>query len=115
VGLLDLVFAPARALLGAAERDVERTLPVRDIEHIQSRVLDTAEAIRRATDSIESHIEVIETLANSIQPLYESVDRLTAQMGELNAVLAPLAGIEHDAERVEGFFHRHRHREPPQA
>jgi conjugal transfer/entry exclusion protein len=117
VGLLDIVFAPARAVLGAAERDIEHTLPVRDIERIQTRVLDTAEAIRRATESIETHIEVIERLANSIQPLYESVDRLTTQMSELNTVLGPLAGVERDAEKIEGFFHRHRHRddEPPPA
>lgn len=109
MGLLDLALAPLKAVIGSAERDIE--VPVRDIEHIQTRVLGTAEAIRQATESIESHIEVLETLANSIGPLTESVDRLTAQLAEINTVLAPVAATEREISRVEHFFGRRR--QPP--
>jgi uncharacterized protein YoxC len=106
MGLLDLAFAPLRAALSTAERDVAGE--VKEVEHIQHRVLDAAEAIRDATESIESHVEVIETLANSISPLAESVNRLTAQMAELNKVLAPVARAERDVSRLEHLFGRHR-------
>jgi|SRR5579884_651081 len=112
MGLLDLPLAPLRAALRTAERDIERTVPVHDIERIQRHVLETAEAIRRATESIESHVAVIETLATSIAPLTESVNRLTAQLAEINTVLKPVAAVERDVSRLEHLFGRRR---PPSA
>jgi hypothetical protein len=111
VGLLDVALAPLRAVLGGAERETEHLLPVRDIEEIQARVLSTAESIRRATESIESHIQVVEVLASSIPPLTEAVERLTVQLSELNGVLAPMAGVERDVSRLEHLFGRRRARE----
>lgn len=106
MGLLDMAFAPLRAALGTVEH--EAAAEVRDIEHVQHRVLEAADAIREATESIEAHVGVIETLATSINPLAESVNRLTAQMAELNQVLAPLAKAERDVSRLEHLFGRHR-------
>lgn len=115
MGLLDMAFAPLRAALSTAERDLAGE--VHEVEHIEHRVLEAAEAIRDATESIESHVEVIETLANSISPLAESVNRLTAQMAELNKVLTPVATAERDVSRLEHLFGRHRHEasSPPAA
>lgn len=111
MGLLDLAFAPVRAALSAAER--EAAAPVRDIENIQHHVLEAAEAIRSATESIEAHIGVIDTLATSIAPLAESVNRLTAQMAELNKVLGPVASAEREVSRLEHLFGRRHHASAP--
>jgi len=116
MGLLDLAFAPVRAVLGVAEREGEKALPVRDIEQIQTKVLETAEAIRLATETIEQHVEVVETLATSVPPLTTAVEQLTLQLVELTKLLAPVAAAERDVARVEGFFsrrHRHEPADPP--
>jgi hypothetical protein len=107
MGLLDLALAPIRAVLGGAEDEVEHMLPVRDIEHIQARVLETAEAIKGATESIESHVAVIETLATSVQPLTLAVEQLTVQLVELTKLLAPVAAAEREVSRVGHLFSRH--------
>ena len=106
MGLLDLAFAPLRAILGSAEREAEEVLPVRDIEAIQTKVLDTAEAIRHATESIESQIQVIETLATSVPPLTQAVEQLTMQLVEITRVLAPVSAVERDISRVGHLFGR---------
>ena len=77
-------------------------------------MLDAVNAIGDATASIEHHVEVIETLATSVDPLRASVDRLTDTMQELVAMLAPLAAVEHDAHRVGHLFGRHRHDDQPE-
>jgi hypothetical protein len=103
MGLLDIALAPIRSVLGTAERGV--------LDHttIDEKILDGVEAMRRTTESIEKHIEVVEALAASLPPLTESVTRLTDQIGELLRLTAPLAAAEHDIERVEHLFGRHRH------
>lgn len=107
MGLLDLALAPIRAVVSAGERDV--THEIREVEHVEHGVLDTAGSIRDATESIEKHIAVLDTLASSIGPLTESVNRLTAQMAELNQVLSPMAGAEREISALEHVFGRHRH------
>jgi phage-related minor tail protein len=113
VGLLDIALAPLRAVLGSAEHEVEQALPVRNIEEIQTRVLDTAEAIKAATETIEAHVEVIETLATSLPPLTQAVTELTVQLGEILTVIAPIAAVERDVGKAEHFFLRRRHPAEP--
>jgi len=107
MGLLDLAFSPLRAALSSAEHGV--ATEVRDVEHVERRVLEAAEAIRDATESIEAHVEVIETLATSISPLTQSVNNLTVQLIELNKTLGPVAGVEREVSRFEHLFGRRRH------
>ena len=74
------------------------------------------EAIHRATDSIERHVQVIEGLATSIGPLTESVNGLSATMADLTELLAPLAKAEREVQQVErrfGFLRRHPPAQPP--
>jgi len=106
VGLLDLVLNPIRSVLGSAEREVM------DHTTVDDKLLDGVEAVRRATESIERHVEVVEGLALTLPALTESVTRLTDQLNELLQVIAPIAAVERDVQRVEGFFGRHlRHHE----
>ena len=105
--MLDFVFRPLRQVLGAGEHEVTR--PLDETEH---ELVDAVEAIHRASDSIDHHVQVIEGLATSVGPLTESVDRLTATMADLVSILGPLAGAEHEARRAEGLF-RLRRREHP--
>ncbi len=108
--ILGAALSPLRAVLGAAERDVEQALPVREIEEIQQRVLEGVQAVRHATESIESHVEVLETLATSLPPLTEAVTQLTIQLGEILTVIAPIAAVERDVAKAEHFlFRRRRH------
>jgi hypothetical protein len=117
--ILGAAFRPLRAVLGVAEQEAEQVLPVRDIEAIQRRVLDGVEAVRQATESIESHVEVLETLATSLPPLTDAVTQLTVQLGDILTVIAPLAAVERDVARAEHFLFRRRGRggdaRPPDA
>ncbi len=106
MGLLDLATAPLRAVFRSAEREAESAFPVRDLEEVESRVLSTAEAIRHATESIEAHVAVLETLATSIGPLTDVVAELTRQLAEINRVLGPVATAERDVSRIEHLFGR---------
>ena len=56
--------------------------------------------------------ETIEGLATAVGPLADSVDRLTATMSQLVALLGPLAGAERDVQRLERRFGFRRHRDP---
>ena len=108
--MLDFVFRPLRQVLGAGEHEVSK--PFDEPEH---ELLDAVEAIHRASDSIDHHVQVIEGLATSVGPLTDAVDRLTATMADLVALLAPLADAEHEAHRAEGLFRfrRHEHKDAP--
>lgn len=113
MSLLDLALAPLRAVLRSVERETESVLPIKDIEKIQTEVLSTAESIWRATESIDAHVAVIETLATSIAPLTQAVAQLTEQLAQINAALAPLESAERDVSRLEHMFGRHRRAEAP--
>jgi hypothetical protein len=107
--MLDFVIRPLQSILGGTEREVAATLhETRDIE---ASMLGAVDAIENATASIERHVEVIETLATSVDPLRASVDRLTDTMQELVVMLAPMAAAEHEMQRVGRFFGRRRHDE----
>jgi phage-related minor tail protein len=105
--MLDFVTRPIRWALGATERDVVESLhEARDIE---ANMLGAVRAIEDATASIERHVETIETLATSIDPLRASVDRLADTLQELVTLLAPLGAAEHDVQRLGRLFGRHPH------
>jgi hypothetical protein len=109
--MFDVFIRPIRSLLGGAEHDVAESLhETRDIE---ANMLGAVRAIENATDSIEKHVAVIETLATSVDPLRASVDRLTDTMQELVGMMAPMTTAEHEMNRVGRFFGRHHHDEPP--
>jgi cation transport regulator ChaC len=113
--MLDFIARPIRSILGMAEHDV--VAPVEETREIQAHILEAVDAIHHATASIERHVEVIETLATSVQPLGASVDRLTDTMQELVQMMAPMGAAEREVQNVEHFFGRRRHKDPksPQA
>ena len=111
--MLDFVTRTVRSALGVTERDVAET--VHDTRDIESNMLDGVEAIEKATASIERHVEVIETLATSVDPLRASVDRLTDTMQDLVALLGPIAAVEHEEQKIGRLFRRHRHDQPQPA
>ena len=94
--MFDLIFRPLRSAVRAVERELES--PVVDTER---ELLVAVNAIERASDSIEHHVEVIEGLATSVEPLTESVNQLTATMRDLVQILAPMAGAERDVKDAE--------------
>ena len=108
--MLDFLTQPLRWVLGQGERDVVEA--VRETRDLEENMLGAVRAIENATSSIEQHVAVIETLATSIDPLRASVDRLSSTLAELVTLLGPLAGAEHEMERVGRLFHRRRHAEP---
>lgn len=112
--VLDFVLKPVRSAVGALNRDA-----LEPLEDTERETLGAVEAIERATQSLEHHVEVIESLATSVGPLTESVDRLNDSVRALVEVLAPLAAAEHEvqraehgAERVEHFLRFRRHQPP---
>ena len=126
MGLIDTATAPLRYLLRSAESEADAVLPVKDIDRIQTHLLGAVEAVREATDQIEAHVEVIETLAASLTPLTEamvklseemeslpaltqSVARLTAQLEVVTEVLTPIVRVEEKASKLGHLFSRHRH------
>lgn len=109
--MLDFVTRPLRAIFGETEHDVVDTMhETRDIE---ANMLGAIEAIENATASLEHHVEVIETLATSVDPLRASVDRLTDTMQDLVAMLGPIASAEREIQRAGRFLPR-RHRDKSQ-
>ncbi len=77
MGLIDAATAPLRYVInGVVEHGTEATEPLRDLEQIQAHVLHAVEAIKDATEQIEAHVEVIDTLVSSLVPLTAAVTRL---------------------------------------
>jgi chromosome segregation ATPase len=126
MGLIDLATAPLRYVINeVTEHEAEVVSPLRDIEEIQTHVLAASVAIKQATEQIEKHVAVIETLATSLEPLTvavakladqmqalpelsRSVSELTAKLDVVAEVLTPLALVEQDAARVGHLFSRRR-------
>jgi len=101
MGLLDAALSPLRSVIGAAEHDAERALPVRDIEEIQKQILEGVNEMRHATESIEAHVEVVEALAAALPVLTAAVVTLSEQLGQLTTMLAPVAAMERDVAKTE--------------
>jgi hypothetical protein len=112
MGLLDDLTAPLRSVLGGAEKEVVQHSPLHQTEELERKLDGAVTAIHRAADSMEQHVVVVETLAASVPALTESVNSLVAELNSLLKVIAPVAAVEKDVERVEGFFRRRGRREP---
>jgi uncharacterized protein YoxC len=94
--VFDFVMRPVKSVVRVLNEDAMKPL-----EQTERETLDAVRAIDHATESIERHVEVIETLATSVGPLTESVDRLTDTMQDLVRLLGPLAGAEREVQRAE--------------
>ena len=115
--IVDLAFKPLRAVVGATEHEVERTLPVKDIEGIQAQILEGVGALGRATESIESHVEVVDTLASSLPELTAAVNALSIAARASSSRFSPRwpprtkksmhaeAHVEHAEEHVANVEH----------
>ncbi len=115
MGLLDLVTGPLRSLLGEAERaehEAVSHMPLAETRELEAKLAEAVHATHRAAESLEQHVKVLATLADSLAPLTDSVTRLTDQIGELMRITAPLAAVERDVSRFEHLFGRRRRGEP---
>jgi hypothetical protein len=122
MGLIDAATAPLRYVInGVVEHGSEAAEPLHDLEQIQAHVLHAVEAIKDATEQIEAHVGVIDTLVSSLVPLTAAVTRLSDEMASLPAltesvasltarldviadVLAPVEHAEQDVARVGHLF-----------
>lgn len=102
----EIFFKPIRSAFDVAERAMVKHTP---IEKTEEEILDTVQALHRATESIERHVEVIEGLATSVEPLTNSVNQLTATMVDLVALLGPMAAAEHGVRTAEREVHNMGH------
>ena len=109
--MLEFVIRPIRSVLGVTEQHVVES--VDEVLDIEVNMLDAVRAIEHATASIEDHVEVIETLATSVDPFRASVDRLTDTMQQLVVMLAPIAAAEQEAHRIGRFLGRHHRDDQP--
>jgi hypothetical protein len=111
VGPLDLLTRPLRSLLGEAEqteKEVARHSPIGETRELEAKLEAAVHAIHRGTDALESQVQILDALAQSLPPLTEAVTRLTIQIDELLQVTAPLATAERDVSRLEHLLGRHR-------
>ena len=111
MGPLDLFTAPLRSLLGTTE-DMERdahTL-LSESGELERQLEEAVASIHRASESMEHHVEVVETLAATVPQLAESVNALVAEMHALNATLKPVASADRELSRLGHLFGR-RHAE----
>lgn len=111
MGPLDLLTAPLRSLLGTTE-DMEQDAHTLLSESGElERQLDEAVAsIHRASESMEHHVAVVETLAATVPKLAESVNALVEEMHALNSTLKPAVAAERDLSKLGHLFGR-RHAE----
>jgi hypothetical protein len=119
VPALDFLTAPLRSLLGLseqAEREVVQHSPLHETRELEAKLAEAVAAVHRSCDSMERHIAVLETLADSLAPLTASVTRLTDELAPLVQLAAPIGQAGREVGRVEHFFSRHRHHEeaPPE-
>jgi hypothetical protein len=114
VAPLDFLTAPLRSLLGVAEQaehEVVQRSPLQTTHELEQHLADAVTAVHRSCDSMERHIAVLETLADSLAPLTESVTRLTDELAPLVKLANPVGAAEREVGKVEHFFSRHRHEE----
>ena len=109
MGPLDLLTAPLRAVLGAtehAEREAVRESPLHQTRELERELDHAVASIHRAADSMERHVEVLDTLATAVPALTESVNSLVGELNGLLRVLAPVATAERDVSRLGHLFGR---------
>lgn len=106
--MFDFVTNAIRSALGAAEQDVIRHSPLQETEALNDQLREAVGAVHRAADSLERHVEVVDSLAVSLTPLTESVTRLTEQIGALLTITAPMAAAEREVSRLPHLFGRRR-------
>ena len=106
---LDLIGVTVRSVLGSSERaesEVESAEALFVPHELELKLDEALAEIRRASDSIDRHVEVLGTLSDSLPALTESVTHLTEQLGHVMAVTAPLAAAEREASRLERILRR---------
>lgn len=116
MGAFDFLASPLRSLLGGAEHaetEVEQRSPMAQTRELEHRLDDAVLAMHRAADSMNSHVEVVDALANALPPLTESVHRLSDQLVQVLQMTTPLASAERDMSRVEHLFGHRQHEEAP--
>jgi ABC-type transporter Mla subunit MlaD len=121
--LLNPVLKPVRTLL-------REESPLHNLESIETRILATGEAIKGATESIEGHVAVLEsltntlnetlpalnaTLATTLPALVAAVEDLATKLGVVSEVLAPVVRAEADLGKVSHLLGHHHHDDPAAA
>jgi chromosome segregation ATPase len=109
VGPLDLFTGPLRSLLGVTE-DMERDARslLSESGELERQLEEAVASIHRAAQSMEHHVEVVETLASTVPKLADSVNALVEEIHALNCTLKPVAAAERDLSRLGHLFgHRH--------
>ena len=79
----DLISVTVRYVLGASDRaesEVETAEEVLEPHELEAKLDDALDVLRRASESLERHVEVLGTLSDSLPALTESVTRLTEQL-----------------------------------
>lgn len=112
MGPLDLLTAPLRSLLGTTE-DMEHdahTL-LSESGELEQQLKEAVASIHRTAESMDHHVEVVETLAATVPKLTESVTALVQEMHALNTTLRPVESAEHEVSRLGHLFGR-RHEAP---
>ena len=107
MGPLDLLTAPLRSLLGTTEnveRDAHTLLS--ESGELERQLEEAVASIHRASESMEHHVAVVETLASTVPKLSESVNALVEEMHALNSTLKPIASGERDLSKLGHLFGR---------
>jgi hypothetical protein len=108
--LLTPVLKPVRTFL-------KDESPLHDLESIETHILATGEAIKGATESIEGHVAVLETLTQTLSETLPVLNRtLGTTLPALVAAveeLAPVVRAEADLGKVGHLLGHHHHDEPP--
>jgi hypothetical protein len=90
-------------LFEGAGEEIEKRSP------IDERLHEAISALHRTADSMDKHVEVLETLAVSLPALTDVLARLSEQLGEALRLATPLETAERDVAGIGHLFRRHRH------
>jgi hypothetical protein len=119
--LINPLLAPVRTLL-------KDESPLKGLEEIQEHILKTGRAIEGATQSIDGHVAVLETLTTTLNEtlpaltktldttlpeLVAAVQRLGDKLEIVSEALAPVVAAEEELGKVGHLFSRHKSAEPP--
>ena len=113
--MLDFATHAARSVLGqigAVEHRVEH------LDDVDERLHAAVAALHRATDSIDRHVEALESVGDSLPALTEAVTRLCDQLAAALVLAAPVEAAEREVQtglRRLLHFGRRRPRPAPRA